>query len=216
MNVKIDETEITLIPESFIAFYADIPHQHIDEVITDLKEFYKEHKYYLIGLEYAEAREHMHFVVDFTDKAYTAYVKRVLKGKYKLSGRRNQKGHTGGFGKVSKIKDFEAMCSYTIKDLDYRTNFPTEFIEKVKLKSYPKEDTQRELLQQCMTQVKWDLINNDDATPMEIATKVIDFMRSKEHNIVSTVVRRYTLYYMTYEQKTPSFILANYLFPHGI
>lgn len=75
----------------YIAFYADIPHNKIQEVIDDIKTWYSETKTYLIGLEYKDAREHYHFVIDFTEIEYAAYVKRVLKGRYKLSGRRNKK-----------------------------------------------------------------------------------------------------------------------------
>lgn len=228
----IDETQ-------FLAFYADIPHEYISWVIDDLESFYKGPKQYLIGLEYAEGREHMHFVLQFNDKEYTAYVKRVLKGKYKLSGRRNKKGHTGQFGKVSKIRDFEAMCSYTLKDLDYRTNFPVEFIEKVKTKSYPKPDQARDLLDECMEflnslpqyssldETTYPLKNNDNRiisyqncldreNPNNVAIGVINFLRTKKLNITANTIRKYTYWYLAYHTNKTNESIYYMLFPHGI
>ncbi len=204
---------------NYIAFYADIPHKEIDVVLDDIKEYYKNTKSYLIGLEYAEAREHYHFVIDFTEKEYAAYVKRVLKGKFHLSGRRNKKGHTGQFGKVSKIRNIEAMCSYTLKDLDYRTNFDAAYIETLVKKSYPKPENDKDLMTECMEYIKTHIHALDDCdrdSPMSIACIVMRFMKSKDRDMVQSTIRRFTIRYLTYYENVGEERLFRILFPHGI
>lgn len=221
-------------PDKFCAFYADIPHKHIDEILEDLHNHYHGKKTYLIGLEYKDAREHYHFVIDFTDKEYASYVKRVLKGKYKLSGRRSKKGHTGQFGKVGKIRDIDLMCSYTLKDLDFRTNFKEELQKELKEKSYPKPDNDRDIMDECMDYIKKQEAKNvilSDADVItqqghlvyggnyQIAVYVIDFLRTKKRDLVATQIRRYTLRYLTYYSGGTglnSDELFRILFPHGL
>lgn len=211
----------------FIAFYADIPHNKIQDVIDDIKTWYKHTKTYLIGLEYKEAREHYHFVIDFTETEYAAYVKRVLKGKYKLNGTRNQKGHTGGFGKVSKIRNIDAMCSYTLKDLDYYTNFKEERIKFLVSQSYPKpENDKKELENECMKYINEALVGCDGPCvfgtmdPQEVAIKVIDFLRTKKFDMQPSTVRRLTYRYLAYHGNSGNGIFSStmysIMFPHGI
>jgi len=203
-----------------IAFYADIPHKHIDEVIEDIHTWYDKSKTYLIGLEYAEAREHYHFVINFTEKEYAAYVRRVLKDKYHLSGRRNKKGHTGQFGKVSKIRNIDAMCSYTLKDLHYRTNFKKHKINELIKASYPKpENDKKELMAECMQYIKTkitqiDVEHRDE--PHQIAYVIMDFFKEKQMDLISTQIRKYTLRYLTYHEKIGNERLYRLLFPHGV
>lgn len=211
----------------YIAFYADIPHKEVNEVIKDIEEYYDDTKSYLIGLEYAEAREHYHFVINFTEKEYAAYVKRVLKGKFHLSGRRNKKGHTGQFGKVSKIRNIDAMCSYTLKDLDYRTNFRQEKIDRLVKASYPKpESDTKEFMEECMMFIKEEITiddticisaNNYNDSPVEIAQLVIKFLKSKKRDLLASTVKRFTMRYITYHsQNYDTYALFKLLFPHGI
>ncbi len=221
-------------PEAFCAFYADIPHKHVDEVLADIKTHYYDSKTYLIGLEYKDAREHYHFVINFTEKEYASYVKRVLKGKYKLSGKRSQKGHTGQFGKVGKIRNIESMCSYTLKDLDYRSNFNVELQKELKEKSYPKPDNDRDIMDECMDYIKKQEAKNPidihadvyiqqgpftNGSNFQIATYVIDFLRTKKRDLVATQIRRYTLRYLTYHSGGTGLNtdeLFRILFPHGL
>lgn len=211
----------------YIAFYADIPHNKIDEVVEDIKIWYGNKKSYLIGLEYAEAREHYHFVIDFTEKEYAAYVRRVLKDKYHLNGRRSKKGHTGGFGKVSKIRNIDAMCSYTLKDLNYHTNFSKERIDKLIKASYPKPENEGiEFMKECMKYIKENLsylpaTNTSceviDDCPREVAILIIKFMKERNKCLTASTIRRFTMRYLTYE--SPNYTndaLFSLLFPHGI
>lgn len=219
-TIKLKETP-------FIAFYADIPHNKIQEVIDDIKSWYENKKTYLIGLEYKEAREHYHFVIDFTETEYAAYVKRVLKGKYKLSGRRNKKGHTGGYGKVSKIRNLDAMCSYTLKDLDYHTNFKEERIKFLVEQSYPKpENDKKELENECMEYITKNLIGYNEETELEwsyphyVGIQTINFLRSKKYDMQPSTIRRLTLRYLAYHgnggRGINSSTLFSIMFPHGI
>ena len=218
-NIKLNEDT------KYIAFYADIPHNKIEEVIDDIKTWYSDTKSYLIGLEYKEAREHYHFVINFNENEYASYVKRVLKGKYKLSGRRNQKGHTGQYGKVSKIRNLDAMCSYTLKDLDYYTNFKEERIKYLVEKSYPKpENDKKELEAECIEYIK-TRDNQDEeeyeyAYPHMIGIYTMDFLRQKKLDLQTSTIRRITLKYLTYHSNNNrginTSVLFKIMFPHGI
>ena len=209
----------------YIAFYADIPHNKIQEVIDDIKTWYSDTKTYLIGLEYKDAREHYHFVIDFTEIEYAAYVKRVLNGRYKLSGRRNKKGHTGGYGKVSKIRNIDAMCSYTLKDLDYYSNFKEERIKHLLEQSYPKpENDKKELETECMNYIKSRDTRDEEELeypyPHHIGMYTIDFLRSKKLDMQPSTIRRFTLRYLAYHTNgnrgINSSVLFKIMFPHGI
>lgn len=226
-HVNTGEIKLKEEKTKFVAFYADIPHNKINEVIEDIKTWYEDTKTYLIGLEYKEAREHYHFVIDFTDIEYAAYVKRVLKGKYKLSGRRSQKGHTGQYGKVSKIRNIDAMCSYTLKDLDYYTNFKPERIKALVEASYPRpENDTMEFIKECMEYVKKNLswmpetnleCQQINDSPREVATLVIKFLRINNKCLTASTIRKYTMRYITYESSNyNNDQLFGLLFPHGI
>lgn len=126
-----------------VAFFAHIPHCHIDEIINKLiADDYVDR--YLIGLEVADSvGQHMHFVIKYLyesdrDKWYHAFSK-WFKGRYNLSGRA-YKNKAKQYGKVKDIRDLEKMETYTVKDKNVRSNYSDEEIKLLISKSYEKED----------------------------------------------------------------------------
>lgn len=211
------------------AFYADVSHAQIDEIVADIEEYY-DGKKYLLGLE-KQPREHIHFVINFSDNEYAAYVKRVLKGKYGLNGTRSKKGSTGGFGKVRKaIENVDRMCAYTLKELNYRSNLDAEYISYLLTITFEKPDNDKNIQQECMDFVK-NVICPDDISdtytsdqylgkkwcePQEVACCVIKFLKTKNKDITAHTVRRYTYRYIAYHTNADEHQLYNYLFPHGV
>lgn len=85
--------------------------------------------HYLIGFEKTPdqtQKEHFHLLFEGTDQIYNAFSKKIVE-KYGLrgKGRGNKK-----YGRVKNIRDFEKMCSYTLKEGNYRGNFPEEDIQR--------------------------------------------------------------------------------------
>lgn len=75
------------------------------------------------------------------------------------------------------------MCSYTLKDLDYYSNFKEERIKHLLEQSYPKpENDKKELETECMNYIKdRDITDDGDeySYPHYIGMYTIDFLRSK-------------------------------------
>lgn len=106
---------------------------------------------YLIGFEVTpnkEKKEHFHVLFEGTDQIWNAFSKKVvedhsLRGK----GKGNKK-----YGKVTKdIRDFEKMCSYTLKEGNFRGNFPEEDIDrwyKASFSKVEKVETREKILAQ--------------------------------------------------------------------
>lgn len=128
-----------------IAFFAHIPHLHIDEVLSKITtDDYVEK--YLIGLETASSvGDHMHFVITHLfetdrDRWYHNFSK-WFKKKFSLSGRA-YKNQCKQYGKVKDIRDLERMEAYTVKDKNIRSNYKDEELKNLIQKSYEKEDLQ--------------------------------------------------------------------------
>lgn len=126
------------------------------------------------------------------------------------------------------------MCSYTLKDLDYRSNFNVELQKELKEKSYPKPDNDRDIMDECMDYIKKQEAKNvvdmhtdvyiqqgpfTNGSNYQVAVYVIDFLRMKKKDLVATQIRRYTLRYLTYHTGGTglnSDELFRILFPHGL
>ncbi len=106
---------------------------------------------YLIGFEVtpdAKKKEHFHLLFEGTDQIWNAFSKKVvqdhnLRGK----GKGNKK-----YGKVTKdIRCFEKMCMYTLKEGNFRGNFPEEDIDrwyKASFSKVEKVETREKILAQ--------------------------------------------------------------------
>ena len=91
---------------------AHIPAPEIDKVHEILLKYDIES--YIITVE-KDPYEHMHFLVDMSDKDYQAFAKRVFIDKYKLRGRAT-KDKPRQYGKVKKINSIKKALAYTIKE----------------------------------------------------------------------------------------------------
>ena len=124
---------------------AHIPHSEIDFLVADLLE-QQEVITYLVGLESCSTvGEHMHFVCCVNSETwYHKWSKRIFKDKYKLNGRAysiDDKKYPRQYGVIRKIKDFEKLCSYTVKDGNIKTNMPQNEIDNFVKKSYKKTES---------------------------------------------------------------------------
>uniref|UniRef100_UPI00404AA907 hypothetical protein n=2 Tax=Pseudomonadati TaxID=3379134 RepID=UPI00404AA907 len=137
----------------WIAFMACIEHKHREDVMNYLKSY--DIGYYIVSFEtskssHAETNgEHMHFVVQMSEKDYHTLTIRVFKNKYNLRGRAVD-GKPRQYGKVKEIENLEKMKAYTLKEGDYETNIPDEEIEMLYSMSKSKNeeaDKEDELMQ---------------------------------------------------------------------
>lgn len=119
----------------YIAFMAAIKHDQWSYVLDTLKEY--EIGAYLCSKEIAKGvhsetnGEHMHFLVQMTDKDYHKFSKRVFVEKYKLRGKAT-KDNPRQYGRVKKIENLERMAAYTLKDGNIETNMSESQIEGYK------------------------------------------------------------------------------------
>jgi len=142
----------------YIAFFGCIRHSEIESVEETLKEY--EIGAYLIGLEvsfdsHEETNgEHMHFVVQMTDKDYHRFSKRIFIDKYKLRGKA-LKDKPRQYGRVKRIQDLERMCAYTLKDNNIRSNMTEQQLDSYRNISFKKKEL-KEFKEQL-----WEYVNNN-------------------------------------------------------
>ena len=130
--------------------------------------------HYLIGFEKtpdAKKKEHFHLLFEGTDGIYNAFSKRIIE-KYGLrgKGRGNKK-----YGRVLKdIRDFEKMCSYTVKEGNFRGNFPEEDIQKWYDESFSKSEKHatRELILEGLRNHRYQNINNLRAKAIQLSADI--------------------------------------------
>ena len=145
-------------------FMAHINHSEKDYLMEQLTPFK-----YLFGLEDA-GYEHIHFLVEMSDKDYHSFSKRVFKDKYQLRGRAT-KGAPRQYGKEKKIRDIQKVARYTCKDKNVITN-----IDEAEL-----EDILGQKLEEC---------ENTKSESMDNIKKCCQFVEKKIRDIQK--VARYT------------------------
>lgn len=97
-----------------IAFIVnDVPLSSSSYLIDTLNEYFPSR--YLICHEHPlGGYSHYHFLVDFTEKQYNTYIKRIRE-KFNLRGKAF-KGHRKQYGRIRKIEDLEKLKAYMLKD----------------------------------------------------------------------------------------------------
>ena len=167
---------------TYKAFMAVIEHKYAQEV-GDILFQYDIGKY-IIAKEKSNTShqetngEHLHFMVEMTDKDYHKFSKRVFIDRFKLRGRAT-KGKPRQYGKVKQIENVEKMKAYTLKEADYVSNLSDEELKMLFEKSYKKAeeiDEQEELFKYLGT------INMLDGTPYTNGNKVyVDGYQKEEY-----------------------------------
>lgn len=128
---------------TYKAFMAAISHKNYQEV-KDILFQYDIGKY-IISKEISKTAhtetngEHIHFMVEITDKDYHRFSKRLFIDRFNLRGRAS-KGKPRQYGKVKQIDSIEKMKTYTLKEGDYESNLSEEEVKLLFEKSYRKKD----------------------------------------------------------------------------
>lgn len=124
--------------DNFIAFMGHMPLADYDYLESTLLEY--DIGGYLIGAETSKAGvEHYHFLVEMSSDDYHLFAERVFRKKYKLRGRAT-KGQARQYGKLTEIRDFERLKSYTLKEGNIRTNMSEEELASAKENSFSKNE----------------------------------------------------------------------------
>ncbi|AXH74883.1 MAG: putative replicase [Cressdnaviricota sp.] len=126
------------------AFFGAISHKYFEDVRDILVKNY-EIGNWIIAKELSKNAhettngEHLHFMVEMSDKDYHRFAKRVFIDMFKLKGR--ARGGIGRqYGKVKSIENIEKMKSYTLKDGDYESSLSEKDLADLYEKSYKKQD----------------------------------------------------------------------------
>jgi hypothetical protein len=175
-----------------IACFFTLPETEYDTLEEILNTYDIGH--YLIGFEKtpdAKQKEHFHFLFEGTDQIYNAFSKRIVE-KYGLrgKGRGNKK-----YGRVLKdIRDYEKMCSYTVKEGNYRGNFPEEDIQKWYDESFSKSEKQatRDLILAKLAEHRYQGPNNLRAKAIQLSADIAHNYRPTRSGIDGLVLEHYS------------------------
>jgi len=174
-----------------IACYFTIPETEYDYLENTLLTYDIGH--YLIGFETTpdkKKKEHFHLLFEGTDQIYNAFSKRIIE-EYKLrgKGRGNKK-----YGKVGNIRDLEKLCRYTVKEGNYRGNFPEEDIQKWYDESFSKSEkvATRELILEKLKTHHYQTINNLRAKAIMLSADIAHNYRPTRSGIDGLVLEHYS------------------------
>lgn len=135
--------------QKILAGFFTLGQEHFDYVEETLQLY--DIGNYLIGFEVtpdAKKKEHFHVVFEGTDQIWNNFSKKVVEDhSLRSTGRGNKK-----YGKITKgIRDLERLCSYTLKEGNFRGTFPEEQIQEWYNKSFSKNEkveTREKILEQ--------------------------------------------------------------------
>ena len=175
-----------------IACFFTLPETEYDTIEEILLTYDIGH--YLIGFEKTpdtKQKEHFHLLFEGTDGIYNAFSKRIIE-KYGLrgKGRGNKK-----YGRVLKdIRDFEKMCSYTVKEGNYRGNFPEEDIQKWYDESFSKSEKQatRDLILEKLAEHRYQGPNNLRAKAIQLQADIAHNHRPTRSGVDGLVLEHYS------------------------
>lgn len=176
--------------------------------------------HYLIGFEITpnnEKKEHFHVLFEGTDAIWNNFSKKV-KGDHNLKG--TGKGNKK-YGKVKEIRDLEKMCSYTIKEGNYRGNFPEEDIKRWYDKSFSKNHKveTRDKMIEALASHHYQNINTLRIKAIQVLADIGDNHRPTKSSVDSLVIEHYSrtgqhkrIFAMLYPCENPPFALENNAF----
>ncbi len=208
------------------SFFGAIDHMWFDFLEDKLQEY--DIGYYIIAAEISEGKhkktggQHFHFVVQMSEKDYNAYVKRVFKDKFKLSGRAGN-GEGRQYGRVKDIENIVKMKAYVLKDGKFRTNIPDDEIKElltIAFKKDEKETEQREFRDRLMASVHQDLTSKQGLEFHQITKRAIgisiiaEFQRMGEcaYPLSSQRLGGYIKHYAMYIMKMPAHVIYDELY----
>jgi len=210
----------------YIAFFGALLHNQIDYVLEILKEY--DIGSYLIGLEVTKEAhketngEHIHFLVQMSDKDYHKFSKRIFIDKYKLRGKA-LKDKPRQYGRVKKIEDFNKMGSYTLKDGNIRTNMTEEQLADWKSRAFKlkeKDDFRDKLMDHIKEQhLKENPVNKygvvENWSSSQIGSCIIGYYRKLENKIPlsKSQVESHIRYYQMYHTDISDTQMYNIMFP---
>jgi len=132
--------------------YAAIPHDVSNQLIEYLETYITEESSYIVALEKCQTHkhtngEHYHFALQIEEKKLQAFIKKVIKGIYKCTGK-NGTGPYYGVQDIKKIRDTTKFLAYTCKDqnLIYKNITPETIAEYIEKSYKKKEDIIEELM----------------------------------------------------------------------
>lgn len=177
----------------WMAFFFAIRHSEFDYLESTLLEY--DIGGYIIAAETSPGvhkdtdGEHFHILVEMKDEDYHKFSKRV-KVKYSLSGR-STANTTRQYGKVKTIENLEKMKAYTVKDGNVRSNLLQEELDRLKEKSYKKNETktfENELIEKFDKYTgfgsNWIILTHDTNCPIKINWQTCSFNFERAQNII--------------------------------
>jgi len=128
--------------DNYVAFFVAGSH----ETLEDAFKAYNTSEKYTIAFETSKTShkavngQHIHVLVQWTDKQYKAFIEQLKKIETLVINGRATKDNPRTYGKIKEIKDFKRMLAYTIKGKDFLSTETPELIEECTKLSFVKED----------------------------------------------------------------------------
>lgn len=178
--------------QKIIAGFFTLGEEHFDYLEDTLNTYDIGH--YLIGFEVTpdnKKKEHFHVLFEGTDQIWNNFSKKVV-GDHNLRGK--GKGNKK-YGKVTKdIRDFEKMCSYTLKEGNFRGTFPEEDIERWYMKSFSKnlKVETREKMLEALGEGGYQGINTLRIKAIRLLADIGDNHRPTRASVDGLVIEHYS------------------------
>lgn len=181
--------------QKFIACYFTLTEDKFDDLEQTLL-LYDVGKY-LIGFEITndtKQKEHFHLLFEATEQIYNNFSKCIC-DRYGLrcKGKGNKK-----YGKVKTIRDLEKMCSYTLKQGNFRTNgFEEDRIKDWYDKSFNKKkqrDISLEIFKHLDENLKYNPHNDYELKKDEMSkcfypeTNALNFFKKIQKQIITYII----------------------------
>lgn len=182
--------------------YAAIPHDVSGQLIEYLEEYITEGSSYIVALEKCQTHkqtngEHYHFALEIEEKKLQAFIKKVIKGIYKCTGK-NGKGPFYGVQDIKKIRDTTKFLAYTCKDqnLIYKNIKPETIADYISQSFKKKEDIIEELMTYLSSQKVEYVGTKDQITISNIELEVLKFHMLKGKRICKSQIKNLVLTYL--------------------
>lgn len=194
-----------------IAGFFTLAEEHYDYLEDTLLTYDIGH--YLIGFEITpdnKKKEHFHVLFEGTDQIWNNFSKKIV-GDHNLRGK--GKGNKK-YGKVKEIRDVEKMCSYTIKEGNFRGNFPEDEIQRWYSKSFSKtaKVEVRDQMLAALAKNQYQNINSLRIKAIQVLADIADNHRPTKSSVDSLVIEHYSrtgqhkrIFTMLYPCETPPF-----------
>lgn len=114
--------------KTYCAFYVRVPHTKLEELVKEMTEYVEEHSWLIVKEGHLPKDQHLHILWKIGKAEYQTFQQKIFRRKWKLNGTA-KKGETRQYGQVKKIRSFDNLITYMLKE--------QESLDSVIIKNFP-------------------------------------------------------------------------------